>query len=236
MGRLGVGPGDRPGDVRGSRRLHAPDLLACRRVPRQPAASGLGDRAPARRAGPRAQAGRSGARGCAATRDPGRIAALGGSPQTRRSRSLFLKERNQSVQERLRSRRPKMSHALATDVVASRRIRRVQRTALALLVLSGVVNYIDRATLAIANPLIRQDLGLSIADMGLLLSAFLWAYAFSQLPGGALLDRLGPRRMLGAGLVLWSVAQAAAGFVAGFWQFVITRALLGLGEAPMFSG
>ncbi|HEY0409201.1 MAG TPA: MFS transporter [Candidatus Dormibacteraeota bacterium] len=61
-------------------------------------------------------------------------------------------------------------------------------------------------------------------------------HAFAQLPGGALLDRLGPRRVLGAGLVLWSVAQAAAGFIAGFWQFVLTRALLGLGEAPMFSG
>jgi hypothetical protein len=37
------------------------------------------------------------------------------------------------------------------------------------------INYIDRATLAVANLLIRQDLGLSIADMGYLLSAFLWA-------------------------------------------------------------
>jgi sugar phosphate permease len=116
------------------------------------------------------------------------------------------------------------------------RIARAQRSALVLLVFAGTLNYVDRATLSVANPLIRQELGLSIADMGLLLSAFLWAYAFAQLPGGALLDRLGPRRVLGAGLVLWSVAQAAAGFVAGFWQFVLTRALLGLGEAPMFSG
>ena len=44
----------------------------------------------------------------------------------------------------------------------------------------------DRSTLAIANSLIRHDLGLSIADMGLLLSAFLWAYAAFQLPAGAL--------------------------------------------------
>lgn len=55
------------------------------------------------------------------------------------------------------------------------RIRRTQRIALALLVLSGVVNYIDRATLAVANPLIRDELGLSVGDMGVLLSAFLWA-------------------------------------------------------------
>src|SRR5271165_4625913 len=72
--------------------------------------------------------------------------------------------------------------------------------------------------------------------MGLLLSAFLWAYAFSQLPGGALTDRLGPRRLLGLGLFVWSLAQAAAGLVGSFWQFVVARVFLGAGEAPMFSG
>ena len=69
-------------------------------------------------------------------------------------------------------------------------IRRKQRTALIMLVIAGTLNYLDRSTLSVANPLIRQELGLSIADMGLLLSAFLWAYAFAQLPGGALVDRL----------------------------------------------
>lgn len=115
------------------------------------------------------------------------------------------------------------------------RVRQTQRSALSMLVLAGTLNYLDRSTLSIANPLIRQELGLSIADMGLLLSAFLWAYAFAQLPGGALVDRVGPHRLLGAGLALWSVAQAVAGFVSSFWQFSVARVFLGLGEAPMFS-
>ena len=114
-------------------------------------------------------------------------------------------------------------------------IRRKQRTALIMLVVAGTLNYLDRSTLSIANPLIRQELGLSIADMGLLLSAFLWAYAFAQLPGGALVDRVGPHRLLAAGLGLWSLAQAVAGIVTSFWQFSIARVFLGLGEAPMFS-
>jgi sugar phosphate permease len=114
-------------------------------------------------------------------------------------------------------------------------IRRKQKAALTMLVVAGTLNYLDRSTLSIANVLIRQELGLSIADMGLLLSAFLWAYAFAQLPGGALVDRVGPHRLLAAGLALWSLAQAAAGFVATFWQFSIARVFLGLGEAPMFS-
>lgn len=118
---------------------------------------------------------------------------------------------------------------------APNRVRRAQRSALTMLVVAGTLNYLDRSTLSIANPLIREELGLSIADMGLLLSAFLWAYAFAQLPGGALVDRVGPHRLLSAGLALWSVAQAVAGFVTSFWQFSIARVFLGLGEAPMFS-
>jgi sugar phosphate permease len=119
-------------------------------------------------------------------------------------------------------------------IAASSRVKGIQRAALAMLVLSGVVNYIDRATLAVANELIRHDLGLSIADMGLLLSAFLWAYAFSQLPTGALVDRLGPRLLLTLGLSLWSLAQVLGGMVTGFGQFIGARVLLGLGEAPQF--
>jgi MFS family permease len=117
---------------------------------------------------------------------------------------------------------------------ATPRVRRMQITALTLLVTSGAANYVDRATLAIGNPLIRADLHLSVADMGLLLSAFLWAYAFAQLPAGGLVDRFGPRRLLGAGILLWSIAQGLTGLCANFGHFVFGRAILGLGEAPQF--
>src|ERR1700723_3135494 len=117
---------------------------------------------------------------------------------------------------------------------ATPRLKSVQRIALVMLVVAGVVNYIDRATLAVANPLIRQDLGLSIADMGYLLSAFLWASAFAQLPTGAMVDRLGPRILLTCGLSLWSCAQLLGGLVEGFGQFFSARLLLGVGEAPQF--
>jgi MFS family permease len=117
----------------------------------------------------------------------------------------------------------------------SDRIRRSRRTAISILVLSGVVNYLDRATLAVANPLVMRDLGLNVAGMGVLLSAFLWAYAFSQLPAGALVDRVGPRRLLTIGLTVWSLAQAAAGFATSFGVFVMTRIFLGIGESPQFS-
>lgn len=119
-------------------------------------------------------------------------------------------------------------------VVASPRIKTIQRSALVMLVISGAISTIDRAALAIANPLIRHDLGLSVAEMGLLLSAFLWAYAFSQLPVGVLIDRFGPRWLLACGLAVWSSAQAMCGLVSGTVQFAAARVLLGIGEAPQF--
>jgi sugar phosphate permease len=114
------------------------------------------------------------------------------------------------------------------------RIRRIQRTALILLDISGVINYVDRASLAVGLPLIRQDLGISIAHSGVLLSAFLCAYAICQLPAGAAVDRFGARLLLSVGLVVWSLAQTLGGMVSSFREFIGVRALLGFGESPQF--
>ena len=79
------------------------------------------------------------------------------------------------------------------------------------LFLIGVVNYLDRSALSIANTTIQKDLAISPMQMGVMLSAFSIAYAFSQLPLGALIDKLGSKLALGGSLVVWSVAQAAFG-------------------------
>ncbi|CAI8878825.1 MULTISPECIES: MFS transporter [Burkholderia] len=123
------------------------------------------------------------------------------------------------------------NHAVPT---APPRIRRGQRIALALLMVSGIVNYLDRGTLAVASSAIRNDLGLSLSEMGLLLSAFSWSYALCQFPVGGLVDRIGPRRLLGVGLIVWSLAQASGGIVATFGWFIVARIVLGIGEAPQF--
>jgi MFS family permease len=121
-----------------------------------------------------------------------------------------------------------------TRAVCTKRVRSIQHTSLTLVFLICVLNYMDRGTLSVANPLIRQELGLSISQMGILLSAFLWPYAFALLAAGGIVDRGGPRRVLTASLVVWSIAQATAGFVVSFAQFLVARAFLGVGEAPMF--
>jgi len=119
-------------------------------------------------------------------------------------------------------------------LTATTRLRGIQIVTLILLVAAGVVNYIDRATLAVANPLIRDELNFSISDMGLLLSAFLWAYALAQLPAGALADKVGARLSLTIGLTFWSLGQMLGGLVQSFWQFSFARFILGVGEAPHF--
>lgn len=76
------------------------------------------------------------------------------------------------------------------NAVKSPKLKKIQWVALSFLMLAGIVNYLDRSTLSIANHSISQEMGLNASQMGLLLSAFSIAYAFSQLPIGALLDKL----------------------------------------------
>lgn len=113
-------------------------------------------------------------------------------------------------------------------------MKKYQRVTVVFLLLIGIVNYLDRSALSIANTSIQKDMMISPSQMGILLSAFSIAYAFAQLPMGMIIDRLGSKIALGASLLGWSVAQAAFGMVNSFTGFMGLRVLLGIGEAPMF--
>lgn len=119
---------------------------------------------------------------------------------------------------------------------ASRRVVGRRTGALALLVVAGTVNYMDRSAVSVATGPIRDALGLSLGEMGLLLSSFAWAYGIAQLPAGLLVDRFGPRRILGIGLVVWSLAQIGSAFSRSLAVFAAARCALGAGEAPMYLG
>ena len=115
---------------------------------------------------------------------------------------------------------------------ASARLRMIQYGVVAQISVICMINYIDRTTLAIANPVIRSEMGLSLSQMGLLLSAFPLTYALSQLPLGPIIDRFGSRLLLGTGLAIWSAAQGLAGLAASPAHLWACRFLLGVGEAP----
>ena len=116
----------------------------------------------------------------------------------------------------------------------SPRVRSRQWLSVGLLMGVGVIFILDRSTLAIANHNVSSDLHLSPTQMGLLLSSFSLAYAFSQLPLGIALDRVGARIVLGAGILVWAVTQMLTGFVGSLSSFLAARMALGFGEAPLF--
>src|SRR6266513_6070091 len=87
---------------------------------------------------------------------------------------------------------------------------------LLLLVLSVLINYIDRGNLSIAAPLLKDELGLSASQLGILFSAFFWTYTAMQFVSGWLVDRFDVNLIIAAGYLLWSLATATTGIVQGF--------------------
>jgi ACS family hexuronate transporter-like MFS transporter len=100
-----------------------------------------------------------------------------------------------------------------------------------LLFLATVLNYLDRQTLAVAAPVIREEMGLSLEQMGLLFSAFFWAYAIFQVFAGILVDRVNVKWAYPVAVVGWSVAGAAAGLAGTFAMLFVLRALLAAFES-----
>ena len=110
----------------------------------------------------------------------------------------------------------------------------VRYRVLAMLFITVVINYLDRSNLSVAAPDLRRDLGLDPVHAGLLFSAFGWAYAAGQIPGGWLVDRIRPRFLYAAICCLWSLATLLQGFVGTFIFLLSLRLLVGLFEAPAY--
>lgn len=107
-------------------------------------------------------------------------------------------------------------------------------TVVLLLGVSVFINYIDRGNLALAVPLLTDELRLSPAQLGILLSSFFWTYAGFQIISGWLVDRCEVNWVLAAGFFLWSGATAATGVARGFAALLILRLILGAGESVAF--
>ncbi|MBV9829523.1 MAG: MFS transporter [Alphaproteobacteria bacterium] len=116
----------------------------------------------------------------------------------------------------------------------SAKLRRMQWVAIALVTAAIALNYMDRSTLAIGNLKIRDEFGISATAIGALQSAWALTYGIAQLPSGYLLDRVGPKVLVGATMVLWSLAQAAGGFASRYTWLLWSRVALGAAEAPCF--
>ena len=108
---------------------------------------------------------------------------------------------------------------------------RIILTALAPFALGYLLSYLLRAVNAVVAPDLVKDLDLSPAELGLLTSAYLLAFALFQLPLGVLFDRYGPRRVQAALLALAATGCALFALAPGFIPLFLARAVIGLGFA-----
>ena len=105
---------------------------------------------------------------------------------------------------------------------------------LLIICLMYLVTYIDRVNIGTAAPAMQKELGLTNLELGLAFSAFAYPYAFFQIAGGWLGDRLGPRMTLLICGTIWSAATVLIGFVEGAMSLIAARVLLGVGEGSAF--
>ena len=102
---------------------------------------------------------------------------------------------------------------------------------LAMLVILGVVTFLDRINISVAGSSIMKDLNLSAAEWGWVQSAFILSYGLMQIPMGAYGDRHGHRKVLTQIVLWWSLFTAFTGVAGGLASLLIIRFMFGVGEA-----
>lgn len=105
---------------------------------------------------------------------------------------------------------------------------------LALLGLAAVIAYVQRNAISVPTKTIQADLGLTDANMGVVMGAWYWGYAFAQLPAGWLADRWGSRAALVLFAALWSAFTAAMFFAAGYTGILVLWLGMGVAQAGVF--
>jgi len=116
------------------------------------------------------------------------------------------------------------------------RIRHLRWWLAGLLLAATVINYLDRQTLSVLAPLLRDLYHLSNTDYARIVFAFMLAYTLMQAGSGRIMDWLGPRRGFSLTIVWWSVAAMLHAVANSALHFGLFRFLLGLGEAGNWPG
>ena len=102
---------------------------------------------------------------------------------------------------------------------------------LTMLVILGMVTFLDRINISVAGSSIMHDLNLSPAEWGWVQSAFILSYGLMQIPMGALGDRFGHRSILALIVLWWSLFTAFTGLAGGLASLLVIRFMFGIGEA-----
>lgn len=113
-------------------------------------------------------------------------------------------------------------------------LSKVHRRVLVLLVVSVAINYFDRGSLSIAAPALKDELHISVSQLGILLSALFWTYASFQIISGWLVDRFPVEWVLAGGFLIWSLAETGTGLAHGFESLLVMQLLVGMGESVAY--
>jgi predicted MFS family arabinose efflux permease len=110
---------------------------------------------------------------------------------------------------------------------------RIRSPLLILAVLSGLnlINYLDRYIVAAVGPKLSEELGLSDAQFGFVVTAFMLGYFATSPLFGALGDKRPRRGLIAGGVAVWSLATAASGLAGTFVAMIAARIVVGVGEA-----
>ena len=107
---------------------------------------------------------------------------------------------------------------------------------LALLFLITVINFVDRQTLSVLAPAIREMFHLSNTQYGRIVAALQFGMMSCEFPMGYLMDRWGARMGLSFAVLWWSSATGAQMFAGSGLQFGLARFWMGTGECGNFPG
>ena len=102
---------------------------------------------------------------------------------------------------------------------------------LTMLVILGMVTFLDRINISVAGSSIMHDLNLSPSQWGWVQSAFILSYGLMQIPMGWLGDRYGHRKILALIVLWWSLFTAFTGMAGGLMSLLAIRFMFGIGEA-----
>jgi len=114
--------------------------------------------------------------------------------------------------------------------VLNLRYRQIRWIIAGWLTLSTILNLVDRQTLSILAPLLRDKFHMSQQDYAHIVAAFMLSYAVMYTVGGRFVDWIGERVGMAACILWWSICTMLTSLAQGFWSLGIIRFLLGLGE------
>jgi ACS family tartrate transporter-like MFS transporter len=120
--------------------------------------------------------------------------------------------------------------------ISEETIRKIKWRLLPLVMVMYVVAFIDRANVGFAAHHLKDDLGITASQFGLIAGLFFVGYFIFEVPSNILLQRFGARRWIARIALSWGILAVLTGFTTGVVSLSVVRVLLGIAEAGFFPG